>query len=226
MRGRWVRQYVVTLAGLAIVAAAVLLPLRALWSSRPEPTVSPSAPAASEVRLFTVPAGVLRACRRADSGASFPVRCPAQLPRRQEPCVVDGTSVPPGRTGCQAVARAVLLRSGTRVHGLEMGYSAPYEDQPELNRPTRFLHLVLLGGRASVDPEALGPSIGMRELGGQTGRLYRGRPGGLHHGHIVFVWSERGTRYSASLHGWDSTTETIALLDRLVEGLGSPGSLG
>jgi hypothetical protein len=205
----------------------VLLPLRALWSSRqPEPTVSPSAPAASEVGLLAVPPGVLRACRRADAGASFPVRCPAELPRRQEPCVIDGTSVPPGRTGCQAVARAVLLRSGSRVHGLEIGYSAPYEDRPERNRPARFLHLVLLGGRASIDPEVLGPSIGMRELGGQSGRLYRGRQGGLHHGHIVFVWSERGTRYSASLHGWDSTPETIAFLDRLVEGLVSPGSLG
>jgi hypothetical protein len=225
MRGRWARQYLLTLAGIALVAAAVLLPLRALWSSRrPEPVTAPTA--APEVRLFRVPGGVVKACRRADAGASFPVRCPSRLPRREEPCVLDGGTVPPGRADCQAVARSTLLRTGSRVHGLEIGYSAPYEDRPELNRPSRFLHVVLLGGRAAGDPENFGSPLGWRKLGGHSGRLYRGRPGGLHHGHIVFAWRERGTRHVASLHGWDSTTETITLLDRLVASLASPALLG
>jgi hypothetical protein len=224
MRGRWAWQYLITLAGIALVAAAVMLPLRALWSRRSEPMTSP--PSGPEVRLFPLPAGVLRACQRADAGASFPVRCPAQLPRREEPCVLDGGTVPPGRADCQALARSTLLRSGSRVDGLEMGYSAPYEHRPELNGPNRFLHLVLLGGRAAGDPENFGSPLGSRRLGGHSGRLYRGRTGGLHHSHIVFVWRERGTRYAASLHGWDSTTETIELLDQLVASLVSSARLG
>jgi len=224
MRGRWARQYVLTLAGIVLVSAAILLPLRALSSRRTEPiTAPPSEPAVS---LFQVPGGVVRACRRAEADASFPVRCPTLLPRREEPCVLDTGTVSPGRAGCQALARSRLLRSGPRVDGLEMGYSAPYEDRPERNGPGRFLHFVVLGGRAAGDPENVGRSLGSRSLGGHSGRLYQGRPGGLHHNHVVFVWSEGGTRYAASLHGWDSTTETIQLLDRLVAGLVSSYRLG
>ena len=225
VRGRWATQYVLTLAGIAVVAAAVLLPLRAVQSSRRiEPTPSP--PASAEVELFRVPGSVVMACQRAEADTSFPLLCPAVLPRRQEPCDLGGRTVPAGRDKCPGVARPRLLRSGSRVNGLEIGYSAPREDRPDLNGPGRFLHLVLLGGRAAGDPENFGRLVGSRELGGHGGELYRGRPGGLHHSHIVFVWRDGGTRYAASLHGWDSPEATIELLDRLVASLVPSARLG
>ena len=217
MRGRWGWQYLLTLAGIALVAAAVLLPLRALSSARrPAPVSSPAATAGAEMELFALPARILRVCRQADAGASFPVVCPSHLPRPKAPS---------GGRGDRPALRATLLRAGDRVHGLSLGYAAP-RDRPVLNRPTRFLHLVLVGGRAARDPENLGTPLGPQDLGGHSGRMYRGTRGGLHHHHVVFVWSNGGTWYAASLHEWDSTTETIALLDRLVGTLSSPASLG
>jgi hypothetical protein len=216
VRGRWGWQYLLTLAGIALVAAAVLLPLRALSARRPAPVSSPAATAGPEIRLFALPARILRVCRQADAGASFPVVCPSHLPRPTAPST--------GR-GDRPAVQATLLGTGARVYGVSLGYSAP-RDRPALNRPTRFLHLVLVGGRAARDPENLGTPLGSSELGGHPGRMYRGRRGGLHHHHVVFVWSNGGTWYAASLHEWDSTTETIALLDRLVGILSSPNSLG
>lgn len=224
MRGRWTMQYLLIILGLALLAAGILFPLRQLWSARRQATdASPGS--AEEITLYATPAEVREACRRADAAASFRLLCPTRLPQREEPCVLDGETITPGRRRCQGSATAALLRRGGRVYGVEIGYSAPDEGRPALNRPARFLHFVLLGGAARIR-DGLGDPVGSRKLGGRSGRLYRGTPRGLHQGHLIFVWREGGTRYAASLHSWDSTSEATALLDGLVSTLARPTSRG
>jgi hypothetical protein len=164
----------------------------------------------TEIRLYPLPARLVTACEKA--GRRVPILCPSTFPRR--------TVEPPSPLVSQQ------LDFGPGLYGVELGYSAPYEDAPERNRPDRFLHFVVLArtgtGTYSLEQaEILGP----RRFGDRQGTLYYVPVESLHYEHYVFVWREREVEYQASLHSWDDEDAAIALLRALVSRLVPPDEL-
>lgn len=119
-------------------------------------------------------------------------------------------------------------------------YSAPCEpERPGCrNRPARFLHLELLGGRwigtrrgddlaawlgLVVSGEDGFTRLGTRRHGGVSGTLYRAPPfsrgGGMFADHLTFIWPRGRLVYAASLHAWEPGREAEVLLERIVTGL-------
>ncbi len=116
--------------------------------------------------------------------------------------------------------------------GLDMGYGAPWEPPGRgwrahlwRNRPCCFLHFEVYqrpAGRAAI-PSNARPAT----LGGRRGLLKAAAgyglacPGDAHLywcNHAAFLWTERGTRYVATLHLFGRRA-TIRLLGRLVASL-------
>ena len=104
------------------------------------------------------------------------------------------------------------LDFGSGLYGVEAGYSAPYEDAPDKNRPDRFLHFVVLArtGAARYSLEGA-ESLGPRRFGDRDGSLYYVPVEGLHYQHYVFGWREGRVEDQASLHTWDDEDAPIEL---------------
>jgi hypothetical protein len=162
------------------------------------------------VRLFPLPARLLAACEKAEK--EVPILCPAVFPRR--------TAEPPSPLASQQ------LDFGRGLYGVELGYSAPYDNAPKKNRPDRFLHFVVLArtGTATYSLEQ-GNVLGPRRFGDRQGTLHYEAGFSVHYQHYVFQWEEGGVEYQASLHSWDDETLAIELLAALVSSLAPPDEL-
>jgi len=129
------------------------------------------------------------------------------------------------------------------VFNLESG--GEYPGRPQLNRPPRMAHVVVVAGDverlaplrvprdASGEPlrdgvlrrERAAPvSFGYVRWGERTGALYLAPPfprGGMLGNHLNFTWDERRIQYTLSLHAWEPLTEAEATLRTMVERLPS-----
>ena len=110
-------------------------------------------------------------------------------------------------------------------------YGAPHQNLSAGDSPRVFLHaeffsaatmhslLEALGVFSLSGSNRLQTLIGMRTLGGHSGRLYRGLPysrgGGELGGHVTFVWQAAGS-HAVSLHAWRPVRATLAVLSALV----------
>ena len=96
--------------------------------------------------------------------------------------------------------------SGAYIFDAEWG--APYRNQVnERDRPPRFAHLVVMGGRvaaySSFKPVEV---MGERTWGERTGLLALAPPyprGGVNGSHLLFRWTEGGAQYVVTLHAWE-----------------------
>jgi hypothetical protein len=163
------------------------------------------------IPLYPLPPKLVKACREEQRRA--PILCPSVFPRR--------SVQPPIRWGSQS------LDLGRGLHGIELGYSAPYENAPGRNRPARFLHFVIIvrTGRAHYGSTSEWEARGARRFGEREGVLYFVPEFSIHYQHLLFAWDEDGLEYQASLHSWDDETQTTELLGALVAGLESPDQL-
>jgi hypothetical protein len=107
----------------------------------------------------------------------------------------------------------------------------------QLNDPSRFLHVEVLGGRwggmarrcdlcSSFNPRALEGTrrveqpLGPLTIAGHRGELFAGRAGQSEFaGHLSFLWHTRGLWHVVSLHAWRSRPRTLAVLRALIAGL-------
>ena len=182
----------------------------AALDSRPAPSSTPGSP----IRLHPIPPAIAAECRRVDDRFDFPILCPATLPVPSD--VANGAMELPD-------ARVFVERK--RFYGMEFWYSAPHPNDPSQNRPERFLHFAVLNPAFPYSDEGW-RSMGEREIGGQTGELWRGPSGASYHqDHLIFSWEQDGIGYEASLHAWDDRREAIALLSALVASLKLPSEL-
>ncbi|HWC32190.1 MAG TPA: hypothetical protein VG709_03600, partial [Actinomycetota bacterium] len=161
---------------------------------------------AGGVELFPLPAKLHRSCREAAEHA--PILCPSVFPRR----AVEPRSPP--------VAQQLPFDEG--LYGLELGYSAPYENAPRRNRPDRFLHFVVIAQRGPAAYAVGAEPLERATIGERHGRLSFVTEFSVHYDHVVFEWREDGVRYQASLHAWDDRRATTALLRALVATLRPP----
>ncbi len=186
-------------------------------SVAPQPSVrAGTALTVGAVPLWPVPGAVIRACRQAQARASFPVLCPARLPRASR-----------GDLAWDSPSPLEVTRS---PEDLVFGYSAEAAglgpaQALALDGPDRFLHLVI-----GLATQGVPPGARRARLGGHWGMLapassVENYAGAYFANHVRFVWREHGVAYLATLHTFGAHA-TTALLGRIVAGLVPAGKLG
>lgn len=126
----------------------------------------------------------------------------------------------------------------------DYGWSGAYPNEPERNRPPRFVHVALYGGQVSVGfggftyprggrAAALqnGVLTGTREVPIYFGRVdWAGRRGtlvlapgfpmgGQQGDHLIFRWEEDRREYALGLHAWEPFLETVSTLEAMVRSI-------
>jgi hypothetical protein len=206
------------------IGATVLL---SVWlatgcAGEPAPPAAATEPEAlpRPVPLVRLAAAKLAHCRR--SPLLRPT-CPTLVPRVRA-------------TFLSHLARDLARPHPLDVFNLERGGEDP--PRPELNRPPRMAHLVLIAGdveRAAAfaypdDPRRPRDGLMRRprtkavDLGGvdwanRRGRLYLAPPhlhGGMLGNHLVFRWQTGATEYAVTLHAWEPLREAVATLRTVV----------
>lgn len=142
--------------------------------------------------LHRPPASVSRACEAAAAKLGLPTPCPALVPTGAtwtcKPCVTDaffaldlGASGPPGYVGV--------------------------DGQP-------VIHLVIAAARDPSVPAVScfgGEPLGASAVRGRRARLIRCPEGSERHsGHLLLRWTQEGTTYAVSLHGWNALNRKLA----------------
>jgi hypothetical protein len=201
---------------------------------RPPPDPAPPR-ALAPVRLLPTPLRVLNQCRLAQARSSFPILCPALLPR---PFLGWPRGGPPEPAAERLPAPGASWRSRSdpryrkrSFSGVSIGYGAPWEPDsgPDWrvhlwrNRPCCFLHFEVFWrqkGRRHV-PAGARPAT----LGGRRGLLKDATSFGLASrkndylywaNHTRFLWRENGVDYVATLHRFGTKQESRTLLGRLI----------
>jgi YVTN family beta-propeller protein len=172
------------------------------------PAASPSVSVAG-VTLRRVPIPIVRECQAVQRAAEDATLCPSVLPR---PLQADS-----GSAQAPPVLSAVpVIGADRRPVGLEFGYGAE-TDVRGMNTPRRLLHFVVQ--QADLP---LPPGLHAARLGGKRGRIVgpakTSGPGQTYYpNHLRFFWTERGTRYAATLHYFGPRTRRLlgALIARL-----------
>jgi hypothetical protein len=116
-------------------------------------------------------------------------------------------------------------------------WNAPSPGLTQRNAPPAFAHLNVVAGNVqqlarfglkNVSTDRLpekrrsGLSFGTRTWNARTGTLLLAPSypnGGMEGDHLAFRWTEKGTRYSISLHAWEPIQQTEATLRRVVASL-------
>jgi hypothetical protein len=117
--------------------------------------------------------------------------------------------------------------------------------EPSLDRPPRFVHVLILGGEQAAALPFRWPSVadavpvrdglrrlhrrhalalGRRTWGGHQGELVLAPPfgaGGITGNHVIFRWREGSSYYAVTLHSWEPFTEAVAVLRALVDSVPS-----
>lgn len=193
------------------------------------PTTTPPPPtteAEGEIELVPIPAAALARCR---AGKRVAPACPERIPdsRWEE------------RPGWEST-RGSFPRRGA----FELNAGAEHPGEPELDRPPRFVHLVVLGGREAARLDFRWPttvaSDGARDglygeprrrallldrptWGGRSGALVLApsfeMKGGIVGNHLIFRWRDSSGFHAVSLHGWEPFTETVDVLQAVAESL-------
>jgi hypothetical protein len=199
---------------------------------RPAPDPAPAA-ALAPAPLLPTPKRVIGRCRAAQSRASFPILCPALLPRPflGPPRGVTADPLPDWTASWRSRSDPAYRKR--RFGGVTIGYGAPWEPDsgPDWrlhlwrNRPCCFLHFEVFRrgeGRRHV-PAGAFPMV----LGGRQGLLKDATSYGLSSrgdylyfpNHTRFLWRENGVLYVATLHRFGTRQETRDLLGRLIHEL-------
>jgi hypothetical protein len=200
----------------ALLAAGCLSGESRHSSARVPPRTAP--PVAARYPLLAPDRKVVRECLSLHT-ERFPVFCPTGLPRPLSSHT---------RPGLYVLTYTRLRR---RFAALLVMYGAPHQNLSSQDTPRAFLHaeffsaqsmrdlLEGLGAFALSGSDDLQTLVGVRTLGGHTGRLYRGlrydQGGGELGGHLTFVWRGDGF-HAVSLHAWRPGHETLAVLSALV----------
>lgn len=216
-----------------ILASLTIEPRARPLSAAPDPA---PAEALAPARLSPTPARVVVQCKLAQARASFPILCPARLPRpfigwpRDEPPrVVAEILLAPG-----ASSRSRAERRRAAAGGVSVGYGAPWEPDsgPDWqlhlwrNRPCCFLHFEVF--RRHEGPQHVPAGAVAAELGGRKGLVKDATTYGVMSrtgdylywaNHTRFLWRENGIPYVATLHRFGTKDDTRALLGRLVREL-------
>jgi YVTN family beta-propeller protein len=172
------------------------------------PAASPSVSVAG-VALRRVPTPIVRECQAVQRAAAGPILCPTSLPR---PLQADS-----GSAQAPPVLSAVpVIGVHRRPVGLEFGYGAETGAR-RLNTPRRLLHFVVQ--QADLPLPA---GLHAARLGGKRGRIVgpaktSGPSQTYFPNHLRFFWTERGSRYAATLHYFGPRTRRLlgALIARL-----------
>ena len=101
-------------------------------------------------------------------------------------------------------------------------WNAPTAELSADNAPPRFTHINLFAGELDPLPSPF-ESLGPRTWEGRTGELWQGPAyqlgGAMEADHLIFRWTEDGTDYSLSLHGWEPIEQTEATLNLIVQSI-------
>jgi hypothetical protein len=202
------------------LAVAVLLAVVGCFSSETEAETPPKV--VDGIELAPIPPPALERCR---GGKLVGRACPALIPSslwRERPdwSHQRGSFLSPG---------AFELIAGAE------------HPEPSLDRPPRFVHLLILGGEQAANPGFKWPSaadavavrdgltrlhrahalaLGRRTWGGRKGELVFAPPfgaGGIAGNHVLFRWRKGSSYYVVTLHSWEPFTETVTVLRALVE---------
>jgi hypothetical protein len=201
------------------LAVAVLLTVAGCSSGATEAETSPRV--VDGIELVRMPSPALERCR---AGKLVGQACPALIPSslwRDRP---DWSQ----------------QRGGFPFPGaFELSAGAEHPE-PSLDRPPRFVHLLILGGDQAANPGFKWPSaadavavrnglrrlhrahalaLGRRTWGGREGELvfapsFGAR--GIAGNHVVFRWRRGSSFYAVTLHSWEPFTETVKVLRALV----------
>jgi hypothetical protein len=202
------------------LAVAVLLAVAGCFSSETEGERSPRV--VDGIELVRMPPPAFERCR---AGKLVGPACPALVP----------TSLWRDRPDWSQE------RGGFPFPGaFELSAGAEHAE-PSLDRPPRFVHLLILGGDQAANPRFKWPpagdavavrdglrqlrrahalALGRRTWGGREGELVFAPPfgaGGIAGNHVVFRWRDGSSYYAVTLHSWEPFTETVAVLRALVE---------
>ena len=153
------------------------------------------------VKLYPLPQGVIRSCRAAQAHTRVTILCPTRLPR-------------PVRNDAGAAAPTFdSISAFPYGHGVDLSYSAE-TGQPVLDEPGRFFHMQVITQDQPLPPHTRPARIGGRAglLAPATSLSYAEES--YFANHLRFFWTERGTKYAATLH-WTGPS-TRRLLDWLV----------
>jgi len=152
--------------------------------------------------MVPVPRVVVAACRRAQSRASYPILCPAHLPRASR----YHHPGPPFALGAHSFGATV-----------DMGYGTDAVKPLSLNHPDEFLHFVIGPARQGLPGNARPARLGGRR--GLLARASSSSPRGRYFGnHVRFFWREDGIRRVATLHTFGERA-TEQLLGRILRSL-------
>jgi hypothetical protein len=206
-------------AGLCL-AVAVLLAVVGCFSGEPEAGTSPGV--VDGIELAPMPPPALERCR---AGKVVARACPTLIPSSLWRYRPDWSQ----------------QRGGFPFPGaFELSAGAEHPE-PSLDRPPRFVHLLILGGGQAAKPgfkwasgaDAVAVRDGLRRLHRAQAlplgrRTWGGREGelvfapsfgaeGIAGNHVVFRWRDGSSYYAVTLHSWEPFTETVAVLRALVE---------
>jgi hypothetical protein len=205
-------------AGLYL-AVAVLLAVAGCSSSETEAETSPRV--VDGIELVRMPPPALERCR---AGKLVGRACPALVPSSLWGDRPDWSQ----------------QRGGFPFSGaFELSAGAEHAE-PSLDRPPRFVHLLILGGDQAANPRFKWPpaadavavgdglrrlhrahalALGRRTWGGLEGELVLAPPfgaGGIAGNHLVFRWRKGSSYYAVTLHSWEPFTETVKVLRALI----------
>jgi hypothetical protein len=178
------------------------------------------------IKLVTMPAPAFERCR---AGRLVGPACPTLIPSVRWRTRPEWTN-----------ERGDFPLQGT----FELSAGAEHRE-PSVDRPPRFVHLLILGGRQAASPHFRWPSaadvvpirdglrrshrlhalaLGRRTWGGHRGELVFAPPfgaGGIAGNHVLFRWHAGSSYYAVTIHSWEPFTETVAVLRALVESVPS-----
>ena len=124
----------------------------------------------------------------------------------------------------------------THQDWLSAEWGTPYESDPALNRPPRFVHLDIRAGGVPLERRFRHPVERPRDglfrtRGSEPIPLGRPRwvPGGgvlvlgdCFANHLCYRWRRHGAGYQIDLHGWEPFSQTVATLHAIVSSIRSP----
>ncbi len=174
---------------------------------RPDVPEDPSEPVAP-IELEPVGASIAATC---DAVETVEIPCPTKLPRSSVGCTPSS-----GR----ARLRAEPVKDGDNAVGVNFGYCVPSEQDLALNRPERFLHLVIMDATSSyARPSESWTDLERTEIAGRAGTLYRVGQPSFHGDHFAFRWNRAGGDLLVSLHAWEPIAQARATLVRVIKQL-------